>query len=191
MYILIDLEATCWPEKNDSKPNEIIEIGGVLINDDFKIVAEFDQFVKPVLHPILSPFCKNLTSISQSDVDNAPYLPEALKIIEKNIGFVTDIKMQNMIFGSWGFYDRGQFERDCLRHGIPFPFSYHFSIKHEFANRKKIKPCGVIKALQLMNSDFIGTHHRAIDDIRNIANIFINEWKPTGFKVEPCFKIKR
>jgi inhibitor of KinA sporulation pathway (predicted exonuclease) len=186
MFILIDLEATCWPkEPLTTNVSEIIEIGAVLIDDKFNIISEFDYFVKPVMHPMLSDFCKTLTSISQENVDNALEFPEIIKIIKKNISTITDIEIKNLIFGSWGFYDRRQLEKDCRRHKVTFPFKYHFSVKHEFADRRRIKPCGVVKALQLINSEFVGTHHRAIDDIRNIANIFISEWKSTGFKLKP------
>ena len=70
-YIIVDLEATCWENRSDGK-NEIIEIGAVKVNDDQEIVSEYQQFVKPLKNPILSEFCKELTSIQQTDVENAP-----------------------------------------------------------------------------------------------------------------------
>ena len=76
-YIIVDLEATCQ-ENNRDFENEIIEIGAVKLNDSFKYVDEFDIFVKPKLNPILSDFCKNLTSIKQEDVDGAVSFTEAL-----------------------------------------------------------------------------------------------------------------
>lgn len=39
---------------------------------------EFESFVKPRLHPILSDFCTELTSIQQSDVENAELLEAVL-----------------------------------------------------------------------------------------------------------------
>ena len=86
-----------------------------------------------------------------------------------------------MIFCSWGHYDFRQLKHDCKRCDMNVPFKTHFSIKHEFAKRRSIKPCGTIQALKLLGLSFTGTHHRAIDDIINISYIFIEEWKSTGF----------
>lgn len=183
MFILIDFEATCWSKeslegriKTNNNENEIIEIGAALMRDDFHIISKFDEFVRPSFNPILSDFCKSLTSISQDDVDNALSFPDAWKKFEKKISLITDEKIEDLIFGSWGFYDHRQLKNDCGRHNIDFPFQYHFSIKHEFAKRRNVKPCGVIQALRMMNMSFEGTHHRAIDDIVNISRIFISEW---------------
>ena len=76
-YIVFDLEATC---EKDSKnfQNEIIEIGAVKLNDGYEITDEFSSFVKPIVNPILTDFCMNLTSITQSDVDTARKFPDVL-----------------------------------------------------------------------------------------------------------------
>lgn len=84
MFILIDLEATCWDKNTDEgrrktnrNENEIIEIGAVLISDKFTMVATIDQFVRPTLNPKLSDFCTKLTTITQEEVDAAPTFSEA------------------------------------------------------------------------------------------------------------------
>lgn len=70
-YIIFDLEATCW-ENDRTKQNEIIEIGAVKLDENLAVIGEFQTFIKPKLNPILSDFCKKLTSISQEEVDQAP-----------------------------------------------------------------------------------------------------------------------
>ncbi|MCX2901092.1 3'-5' exonuclease [Pseudomonas mandelii] len=51
---------------------ETIEIGLVVIDlKSLGIVDEFQRFVHPQINPILTYFCKKLTSIQQADVDNA------------------------------------------------------------------------------------------------------------------------
>ena len=37
--------------------------------DKQEIVSEFSFFVRPVVHPRLTPFCIHLTSITQANVD--------------------------------------------------------------------------------------------------------------------------
>lgn len=61
-YIIFDLEATCWAQKGPI--SEIIEIGAVKIGPDLNTISEFSSFVKPMRNPILSDFCKELTSIT-------------------------------------------------------------------------------------------------------------------------------
>lgn len=174
MYIIIDLEATCWGN-SIKKDNEIIEIGAVLIDSNYNKTGEYQTFIKPVRNPILSEFCKELTSISQEEIDNAQKFPLVLKNfinwIEKTAG--SDIK--NIIFCSWGYYDDKQLKRDCALHNVKYPFSKHRSLKHEFAKRRKIKTVGMKKALQICSIELKGTHHRALSDTLNITNIFIKE----------------
>lgn len=180
MYILIDFEATCWDIETLAE-NEIIEIGAALINEKFEIINTFDIFVRPLLNPTLSDFCKKLTSITQEDIDNAQMFPDAWRSFEAEIKKHTNIMIKDLLFCSWGYYDNNQLKHDCQLHNIKHPFNLHFSIKHLFAERHNIKPCGTIQALKIMGMKFEGTHHRAIDDIKNIAKIFIKEYKTTGF----------
>jgi len=79
-YLVIDLEASC--DDRGSIPHqdrEIIEIGAVMVKvQDFTPVDEWQSFVRPIRHPMLTPLCTRLTSIQQSDVDSAPRFPEAV-----------------------------------------------------------------------------------------------------------------
>ena len=60
---------------------EIIEIGAVMVDrETLSIVDEFQTFIKPIRHPILTDFCKQLTSITQSQVDTAPTFPAAIDV---------------------------------------------------------------------------------------------------------------
>ena len=172
-YIIFDLEATCW-EKRDQSPNEIIEIGAVLIDENQKIVSEFVQFVKPVKHPILSDFCKKLTSIEQSDVDEAPYFPEAIEKFQKWMKYGTE----PYVLCSWGFYDKKQLRSDCAIHNMNADWiNRHISIKHQYAEIKQLKrPVGMPSALKKEGLSLDGTHHRGIDDARNIAKIFLRHF---------------
>jgi len=52
---------------------EIIEIGAVMVEaQGLTVIDEFQTFIKPVRYPILTEFCKSLTSITQEQVDQAP-----------------------------------------------------------------------------------------------------------------------
>ncbi len=169
-YIIVDLEATCW-EKRGERKNEIIEIGAVCIDDNKTITDEFDIIVKPLLNPELSEFCMQLTTITQEMINTAPEFPEALEAFKK---WLTDLNDQ-YILCSWGHYDRVQFKNDCNLHGLDSNWTEnHISLKHQYAKYKKLKrPVGMKKALKKENFSLKGTHHRGIDDVKNIAQIFI------------------
>ncbi|MFC1718710.1 exonuclease domain-containing protein [Candidatus Poribacteria bacterium] len=176
MYLIIDLEATCW-KRNEGHygENEIIEIGAVVIGDDYEIVEEIQRFVRPVRNPVLSDFCKRLTSITQADVDSADPFPNVLRGFQAEAERVSGQRLRDLIFCSWGDYDRNQLKRDCQYHRLTYPFGRHRNVKKEFARNHRIKPVGIPGALKILGIQFEGNHHRGIDDARNIARIFIHE----------------
>jgi 3'-5' exoribonuclease 1 len=125
-YIIFDLEATCWEDKH-KHVSEIIEIGAIKINENKEIVDEFNLFIKPVLQPQLSDFCMKLTSIEQSDVDNAKRFPEVIEEFKKWIG----VENNNYNLCSWGFYDKKQLITDSELHNVPIDWlERHISVKH-------------------------------------------------------------
>lgn len=170
--LVIDLEATC-SNNNDgliinAGNREIIEIGAVVINQ-YQKINSFQSFCKPVLNPILSPFCNDLTGIYQTDVEFSPLLETALS------NFDRFIKENNPIdyWCSWGDFDKNQFIRECQRLNINNPLKDipHINLKANFAKNKKMKQVGVSKALELSRLEFIGHQHRALDDAENIARL--------------------
>ncbi|MFK7972434.1 MAG: exonuclease domain-containing protein [Bacteroidia bacterium] len=177
-HIIFDLEATCWDRKeqstSDDNINEIIEIGAVLIDDEGAILSEFEAFVKPTLNPFLSDFCKQLTTITQEQVDTAETFP----VVSQQFQEWISQGEQDYILCSWGFYDRSQLKKDSALHQLDDAWvKPHISVKHQYAKLTGLrKPVGMGRALKLENLTLDGTHHRGIDDARNIAKIFLQYW---------------
>lgn len=176
IYIVLDLEATCWNGKKLA-PNEIIEIGAVAVNEAGETEGEFNTFVKPSIAPKLSDFCTELTSITQEMVDDAPLYPVAHQAF---LDWINSFEQEYWLC-SWGFYDKSQFKHDCKLHGLDKDWlKNHISVKHQYHKIKPTKrPIGMKGALALEKIELDGTHHRGIDDARNIAKIFVrflNEW---------------
>lgn len=166
--VVLDLEATCWKKGTRPERMEIIEFGAVkLAAETLDVVDAFASFVRPVAEPTLSDFCRELTSIEQSDVDNVPTFPDVFS------AFLDWAGPGPITLGSWGAYDLGQLQIDCRRHQVPFPADRirHVNLKKAFAQSRDIGPCGMKRALQILGVPLAGTHHRAIDDARNIAKI--------------------
>ena len=166
-YLIIDLEATCADDGSIPREQmEIIEIGAVLQNArTFEIESEFQTFVRPTVHTVLSPFCTRLTTITQAQVDAAPLFPAALEQLNAwRAPF-------DALFCSWGDYDARQIRVDCERHGVRYPFENHLNVKARFAACLNIRKQGLGQALERLGLRFEGVQHRAIDDARNIARI--------------------
>ncbi len=165
--IVVDLEATCWKERTDPARMEIIEIGAVRLGKNLSPKGEFSSFVRPVHQPRLSAFCRKLTSIRQEDVDQAESFREVFAQFLKWIG------TGRVTIASWSRYDLRQFLTDCERHGIVPPPSLerHIDLQGLFAEQNGTDPAPMAAALGLAGLKLTGTHHRGIDDARNIAKL--------------------
>ena len=168
--VVVDLEATCDDRGAVPKEEtEIIEIGAVLVHGhDYRLLADFQSFVRPIRHPRLTAFCTGLTSIGQENVDAAPLFPEVVT------AFKAWMHGQGAtVFCSWGDYDRNQILMDCRLHRIAYPMpGRHVNLKRLFSETRGIKKrLGMGQALREVGLQLIGTHHRGIDDARNIARL--------------------
>lgn len=169
-YVVLDLEATCW-DQWEKRQNETIEIGAILINDEKEIISEFQRFIKPLRFPKLSDFCKELTTIKQTDIDQASHFYEVIEAFKKWF----DCAKGDYILCSWGFYDKKQFANDCDLNNLDKSWlKPHISLKHQHGKLKNLpRPIGMKRALQLEKMEIEGTHHRGIDDARNISKLFL------------------
>ncbi len=170
--LVVDLEATCCDIQSIPRHQmETIEIGAVMVNtQSLAIVDEFQTFIKPLRHPILTEFCLQLTSITQQQVDTAPTFPDAIRSWQPWLS-----QFDRTIFGSWGDYDRKQLQQDSKHHRIDLPYpvsSNHINLKEIFSTTQGLnKRYGMAQALNLTNIELTGTHHRGIDDARNISKL--------------------
>ena len=171
--VIFDLEATCW-EDRASNISEIIEVGAVRIERNTgSLIDTFDIFVKPRINPILSDYCKNLTSIRQEDVDlGYDFVPAMYQFN----GYLD--KYDDDYIMSWGYYDKNQILMESIQKGADISAlevklkSKHLNAKNQFAHIYGTKPGGIMKTLNRLKLKFEGTHHRGIDDCENVARIY-------------------
>ncbi len=176
-FIVFDLEATCW-QNRPPQTQEIIEIGALKFNEYSEYVDYFSRFVKPVIHPNLSPFCTELTTIQQKDVDRADKFP---KVIEDFQDWV-EIFDEDYLLCAWGDFDRKMLIKDCELHNMEPEWAESFiDLKAQYREIRRLRhPIGLKKALQLEGFGFTGTPHRGIDDAENTGKIFqkfFDEWR--------------
>lgn len=171
--LVVDLEATCWGDALHGREDmETIEFGGVLVRmSDLQPIDERSWFIWPRVHPVLSDYCTNLTSITQSQVDAGLPFEEVCQLIAAWL----EPYREHLGWGSWGNFDKHQLEKDGRRLGLPSPLAAfpHTNLKDVFSKKHqagKPRP-GMRRALELCSLSIDGTHHRGIDDARNIVRI--------------------
>ena len=167
--IIIDLEATCWQSAvPHGQENEIIEIGLAFLDTATgEIIQNQGILIKPQ-RSVVSPFCTELTTITQDLLDkNGVTFEEAIDKLtdEYNPDLYT--------WASYGQYDINMLKKQCKSFSVPYPMGdEHINVKVWFGEKFGLqKPTGMNGALQLLNIPLEGTHHRGIDDAKNIAKI--------------------
>jgi len=124
--ILMDLEFTCWEDSlrtgwaQPDRPPEILELGLVaydLQND--KVLDTYQSYVKPVLNPKLSSYCKNLLKLSQAVIDRSLPLVHTAKQIND---WLRRLDIPAAPTCSWG-EDRTFLDQDLCRCNSLNPFA--------------------------------------------------------------------
>jgi inhibitor of KinA sporulation pathway (predicted exonuclease) len=150
--------------------NEIIEIGAYKINEYGEVLAVFNKFVKPTVNPVLSDFCKKLTTIKQNEVDASRTFPKIIQEWQDWIDIDEDYRL-----ASWGKFDIQLLRNDCNLHKLDSDWLNHnINVKgqyHEIKGEHKLT--GLKNTIKHEGMEFTGIHHRAISDAENLAKIFI------------------
>lgn len=183
---VVDLEATCADTANgdDSLPPdqmEIIEIGAVMLRRvDLAPVDTFERFVHPVVHHRLTPFCIQLTGITQHDVDAAAQFPE---VFWRFCEWLTH--WQAAAWGSWGNWDAYQLRTDARRHEIAHELTTglpaHCNLKKWWRDCRGGKRVSQRRAVEQAGLEWTGRQHRGIDDARMLAELV----RVVGWPAEP------
>lgn len=176
-YIIYDLEATCWLGRPPKGYNEIIEIGAIRINEYGEVISRFESFVKPSVNPILSGFCKRLTSISQQQINTARLFPKVLEEFKEWSG----IYEEDYYICSWGQNDKKFLNDDCRLHKMETDWlTQYVNLKVQYDSFKAHDVKGNLKKIVIKEGfEFTGIPHRAISDAENLAKIFLkyfDEW---------------
>ena len=177
-YIVFDLEATCWMGRPPGYVQETIEIGAYRLNEYGEITGVYNRFVKPILNPILSAFCRELTSIEQEQIDRAKSFPEVIEEFKDWAG----VYDSEYLLCSWGDFDRKMLIRDCELHKLEWEWAdEHINLKAQYKEIKRLKkPRGLHSAVVKEGFEFTGVHHRGIADAENLTKVFnkyLDEWR--------------
>ncbi len=170
-WLVIDLEATTddggWPLEE----MEVIEIGASIVTRAGREIDHFQRFIRPQRRPLLTAFCRQLTHITQANIDHASPTKHVWEQFERWLGQHLP-KLEG--WASWGDYDRKQLEQEWQQKQLNSALEHlpHTNLKQLFANARQLKhPLGLNSALQLAGMQFSGQQHRALEDARNTARL--------------------
>jgi inhibitor of KinA sporulation pathway (predicted exonuclease) len=166
--LVVDVEATCW-EGNPppGQESEIIEIG--LCTLDIASAQRLEKrsiLVRPERSTV-GEFCTQLTTLTQEQVEQGIVFADACALLR------SEFVARDRMWASYGDYDRRQFEQQCQRMQVAYPFgTRHVNVKALFALAHALPhEVGMDEALRLLALPLEGTHHRGGDDAWNIAAI--------------------
>ena len=174
--MILDFEATCCSPVDPTFPHEIIEFPLLVIDLDSKsAVAEFHEFVKPVVKPDLTPFCRDLTGITPEKLVDCDTFP---KVFQRAQQFLTrhQLESSNSCLVTCGDWDLAKMmpKQLALSKLLLLENSYFrqwINIKRVFQSHYSINPQDLLGMLSHLHIPLIGRHHSGLDDSRNIGSI--------------------
>jgi 3'-5' exoribonuclease 1 len=171
---VVDVEATCWKKGVFSRQKETIEIGAVqvLLHRAPSSWPEFQTFVRPRRYPRLSSFCRELTGITQENVDAAPTFPEALRL------FLDWLQpLEQVVLATWSPFDLWQLDLDLEAHGLAALAIPVLDVKKLAARIVGSK--SLEETARELAPDGVSTPgHRAVADARRTARILNRLLRP-------------
>jgi len=181
-FCVLDFEKTCEDREQDATwgPQEIIEFPSVLLSrTPICTVGQFESFVKPVVNPVLTAFCIELTGITQEEVNSACSLQEVLGKHHKWLREHVPLE-DKCIFVTCGDMDlKTSLPQDpnIVAEELPKCYQRWINIKKEFALfytqwfKKGKQAQNMADMLDRLEIPLEGHHHSGIDDCRNIAKV--------------------
>ncbi|MET3038084.1 3'-5' exonuclease [Chryseobacterium sp. NRRL B-14859] len=168
--LIVDLEATCWENRPPrGQESEIIEIGVCIMNAKTGKISKNEGILVKPRHSKVSPFCTEITTLTQNMLDSEGILlDDAFDILR------AEYDSEELTWASYGNYDLNMLQNQARRFYLDYPMSDdHINVKTLFGQVHPTirKSVGMNRALGELSFTLEGTHHRGVDDARNIAKI--------------------
>jgi len=179
--IVYDLEMTVRRKKGQIA--EIIEIGAAkvgLVGETPQIIDTFQSFVRPVIVTQLTEDTTSFTGITQDDVNGAGTLAEVLREYTEWMGD------EEYFLCAWGPDDQRQLVQECRQHQISTDWIVNHNNLQKMLSKiyklEKHQQMGLKPALEMLEIPFSGSHHRAMDDAINTAQILVKLFDQFQFR---------
>ncbi len=175
-YVIIDLEMCRlprgWRSAEYTHGYEIIQLGAVLLDEEFQIVDQFDSYVKPTYGTIDS-FIRRLTGITGNDVKEAP---ELAVVMEQFIKWLPE----DAVPVSWSDTDKIQLQYEITAKHISMDGLEEFfdswvdcqKIFDEKIDAASSRPCSLSYALLIADIPYQEGAHNGLVDAWNTALLY-------------------
>lgn len=174
---VLDFEATCDRGQSFTPPHEVIEFPSVMLerneDNEYRPVAEFQEFCKPLYNIKLTEFCKNLTGITQQQVSTGDDFP---KVLERHQQWLSQFSLEpeELVIVCCGRWDICEMMLNECRRWCITPHRIYMrtiNVKDLFCKRFGGFRGGMKAMLEYMEIPLQGRHHSGLDDSRNIASM--------------------
>ncbi|ROR27266.1 inhibitor of KinA sporulation pathway (predicted exonuclease) [Mobilisporobacter senegalensis] len=183
-YIVFDLEfnqdITSLKEyyKDKSRfPFEIIQIGALKLDIDYKTIATFNHLIKPVIYTNIAGFITELTGITMKELEKEKSFPVVFK------EFLDFIGQEECILCTWGTSDMKELYRNISYHQIDHknvPDRYiniqPFTSLHVGISKKEL--LSLENAVSILDIPTTYKFHDALSDAYYTAEIFKKVYHP-------------
>lgn len=173
-YVVIDLEmcrvGAAAKKRGYRFSHEIIQIGAVLLDENYQYEDQFATFVRPDYGQIDS-FIRKLTGISQKQVEDAPDFKKAM---DKFLEWIGDREVRIM---SWSDTDRAQIRKEMEQKkypnaGLVYLLETWIDYQKVFMERFEFTKSIALKdALMMTDLDQEGREHDGLTDAINTAHM--------------------
>lgn len=174
VYVVLDVEmCRVHSQSTDYRyKNEIIQIGAIMMTEDYKLTEKFSTYVKPRYGKI-DHFIAKLTGITERTIKDSPDIEEALQKMLQWIG------KREAMFYSWSSTDyyqiRNEIREKCQENecwgSLLDPknwIDYQDMLGKRLASGKCLK---LSDALEITEVDVKGHLHDGLDDAYNTARM--------------------
>jgi inhibitor of KinA sporulation pathway (predicted exonuclease) len=125
-FIVLDLEWNQCPDgkekENKKLPFEIIEIGAVKLDSNYKKVSEFSELIKPSVYDSIHFKTKEVIKVNMEELNEGRTFPQVCTSFLEWCG-------HDFIFATWGNMDLTELQRNMsyynMEYNFPFPFKYY------------------------------------------------------------------
>ena len=193
-HIVVDLEMNPVSRKYEKERmvcgREIIEIGAVILDEQYHEIGSFKTLVKPQYNDIIEPYFVRLTKITTEMVSNAPVFEEALKMF---FSWCRSVNDQVCIY-QWSESDfeqivsEMQLKKVILEEENKILLSSWIDFQREYGQKLNLSRAISLKnATMYAGIDFEGNEHDALDDAymtMKVFHLFKRQITKNKFKIQ-------
>lgn len=189
-YVVVDLEMCQVPkfswDQGKSLRNETIQIGAVLVDENYEIASTFNTYVKPELG-YLDYFISKLTGITKEDLKDAPIFEDAIN------SFMEWVPEDDVKCVSWSMSDMHQFKNEMAKKNIKNDklaylleswIDYQIPVDEKLGMERNVSLEEALIATDIIQS---GRAHDGLDDAYNTALLFVKMEKNPDFELNKMY----